>query len=87
VNAPIRVDRAGEIATVTLNNPDKLNALNLAMWKRLGEVMRELDADKALRCVVLRGSGEKAFAAGADIAEFEKTRNNSRSGKKYGNVL
>ena len=87
MNAPIRVDRAGEIATVTLNNPDKLNALNLAMWKRLGEVMRELDADKALRCVVLRGSGEKAFAAGADIAEFEKTRNNSRNGKKYGNVL
>jgi enoyl-CoA hydratase/carnithine racemase len=87
VNAPIRVDRADQIATVTLNNPDKLNALNLAMWKRLGEVMRELDADTALRCVVLRGSGEKAFAAGADIAEFEKTRNNSRNGKKYGNVL
>ena len=87
MNAPIRVDRADQIATVTLNNPDKLNALNLAMWKRLGEVMRELDADRALRCVVLRGSGEKAFAAGADIAEFEKTRNNSRNGKKYGNVL
>jgi len=87
VNAPIRVDRAGQIAIVTLNNPDKLNALNLAMWKRLGEVMRELDANKTLRCVVLRGAGEKAFAAGADISEFEKTRNSARAAKKYGDVL
>jgi len=87
VPSPIQVDRADHLAIVTLNNPEKLNALGLASWKRLGEVMRELDKDQALRCVVLRGSGEKAFAAGADIAEFEKTRNNSRNGKKYGNVL
>jgi len=86
-NAPIRVDRAGQIATVILNNPEKLNALNLATWKRLGEVMRELDADLSLRCIVLRGAGGKAFAAGADIAEFETTRNNSRNGRKYGDAL
>src|SRR5512139_1698623 len=86
-NAPIRVERAGDIATLVLNNPDKLNALNLATWKRLGEIMRELDADKTLRCIVLRGAGGKAFAAGADISEFEKTRNNSRSGRKYGDAL
>jgi enoyl-CoA hydratase/carnithine racemase len=49
--------------------------------------MRELDADKSLRCIVLRGAGGKAFAAGADISEFEKTRNNSRSGRKYGDAL
>ena len=87
VNVPIQVDRADQIATVILNNPDKLNALNLAMWKRLGEVMRELDADLSLRCIVLRGAGGKAFAAGADISEFEKTRNNSRNGRKYGDAL
>lgn len=85
--APIRVDRAGDIATVVLDNPEKLNALNLATWKRLGEVMRELDVDKSLRCIVLRGAGGKAFAAGADISEFEKTRNNSRNGRKYGDQL
>jgi enoyl-CoA hydratase/carnithine racemase len=49
--------------------------------------MRELDSDKSLRCIVIRGAGGKAFAAGADIAEFEKTRNNSKNGKKYGAVL
>ncbi|MGB5079934.1 MAG: enoyl-CoA hydratase-related protein [Burkholderiales bacterium] len=83
----ILLRRNAAIATVTLNNPGKLNALGLGSWKRLGEVMRELDADKSLRCVVIRGAGDKAFAAGADIAEFEKTRNNSRAGKRYGNAL
>jgi enoyl-CoA hydratase/carnithine racemase len=83
----VLVSGDGAIATVTLNNPEKLNALNLATWKRLGMIMRELDADKALRCVVIRGAGEKAFAAGADIAEFGTTRNNSRVARKYGEQL
>jgi len=83
----ILLAREGDIATVTLSNPDKLNALDLAMWKRLGGVMRELDADKRLRCVVVRGTGEQAFAAGADISEFAKTRNNSRVARKYGEQL
>jgi enoyl-CoA hydratase len=87
VSGEILLAREGDVATVTLSNPGKLNALGLGSWKRLGEAMRELDADKSLRSVVIRGAGDKAFAAGADIAEFEKTRNNSRSGKKYGNVL
>jgi enoyl-CoA hydratase/carnithine racemase len=83
----ILLSRDGPIATVALSNPGKLNALDLAMWKRLGEVMRELDRDKALRCVVVRGAGNEAFAAGADISEFAKTRNNSRVAKKYGEQL
>lgn len=87
MSLPIQIDRADPIAIVTLNNPEKLNALGLASWVRLGAVMRELDADKSLRCIVIRGAGEKAFAAGADIAEFDKTRNNSRNAKKYGTVL
>jgi len=83
----ILLARDGAIATVTLNNPEKLNALGLGSWKRLGETMRELDADKSLRCIVIRGAGGKAFAAGADISEFETTRKNARVAKKYGEVL
>jgi enoyl-CoA hydratase len=83
----ILLTRGGDIATVTLSNPDKLNALDLAMWKKLGEVMRELDRDKTLRCIVVRGAGEKAFAAGADISEFQKTRDNSKVARKYGDQL
>jgi enoyl-CoA hydratase/carnithine racemase len=80
-------DRAGDIATVTLSNPERLNALDLGMWKRLGQIMRDLDRDGDLRCVVLRGAGDKAFAAGADISEFAKTRSNSKVARKYGEQL
>jgi enoyl-CoA hydratase/carnithine racemase len=83
----ILVSSGGPIATVALSNPGKLNALDLAMWKRLGQVMRELDRDETLRCVVLRGAGNEAFAAGADISEFAKTRNNSKVARKYGEQL
>jgi enoyl-CoA hydratase/carnithine racemase len=80
----VYVDRDGAIATVVLNRPDKLNAMTVDMWLRLGEAMRELDADDSVRCIVLRGAGRKAFAAGADIAEFGKTRSDARAAKGYG---
>jgi enoyl-CoA hydratase len=83
----ILLERGADIATVTLSAPERLNALDLGMWKRLGQVMRELDRDKTLRCVVLRGAGDKAFAAGADISEFAKTRSNSKAAKKYGEQI
>jgi len=84
---PVLVARDGAIATVTLNHPERLNALNRAMWARLGEVMRELSADDALRCVVVRGAGDKAFAAGADIAEFAAERADSKQAKPYGKLI
>jgi enoyl-CoA hydratase/carnithine racemase len=87
MSGEILIAREGDTATVTLSNPGKLNALGLGSWKRLGEAMRELDADKSLRCVVMRGAGDKAFAAGADISEFETTRKNAKLAKKYGEVL
>jgi len=87
MSGEILLERGGDIATVTLSSPGKLNALGLGSWKQLGEVMRELDADKRLRCVVIRGAGDKAFAAGADISEFETTRRNAKTAKKYGAVL
>jgi enoyl-CoA hydratase len=79
----IRVTRDGVIATVALDNPDKLNALTVAMWRELARVMHALSADDSLRCVVLRGAGREAFAAGADIAEFATARDNVEQGKVY----
>jgi enoyl-CoA hydratase len=84
---PVLVTRDGVIATVALNNPERLNALNKAMWAGLGEAMRSLSADDALRCIVIRGAGEKAFAAGADIAEFATERADSRQAKSYGRLI
>jgi enoyl-CoA hydratase/carnithine racemase len=80
-------ERDGAIATVVLNNPDKLNSLSFGMWMRLGEVMRELEADDSVRCIVLRGAGDAAFAAGADISEFERMRANAKVARDYGNAI
>jgi len=83
----ILVQRDGPVATVTLNRPDKLNALTKPMWTRLGAVMEELSADDALRCVVLRGAGGRAFSPGNDISEFETDRSNPEQAKAYGEIL
>ena len=66
----IVVERDEPIATATINRPDKLNALNWALVAELADRLEELDADDAICCVVLTGAGERAFAAGADIAEM-----------------
>jgi len=66
----IALERAGAVATVTLNRPAVLNALNLQMLDELSAVFAELDADDALRAVIVTGAGSKAFAAGADISEL-----------------
>jgi enoyl-CoA hydratase len=84
---PVLVARDGHIATVTLNNPARLNALGKPMWEALGAAMRELSNDAGLRCVVLRGAADKAFAAGADIAEFATERADARQAKAYGALI
>lgn len=81
---PVEIARENTIATVTLNRPERLNALDRSMWEGLAQALRALSADEDLRCVVLRGAGDKAFAAGADIAEFATERANSRQAGDYG---
>jgi enoyl-CoA hydratase len=83
----VLVQRDGAIATVVLHRPDKLNALTKPMWQRLGDVFVALDGDDALRCIVLRGAGEKAFAPGNDIAEFASERSNIEQARAYGQVM
>ena len=79
----ITLTRDGAVATVSVDNAEKLNALTVAMWQELARVMRELSADEALRCIVLRGASDKAFAAGADIAEFAAVRSTREQGVVY----
>ena len=78
----ILVERDGDIATVVLNRPEKLNALTKPMWQRLGDVFLELGADDAVRCIVIRGAGEKAFAPGNDISEFDQRALQRRAGAR-----
>ncbi len=60
----------GAIATITLNRPDKLNALNYRMLNDLRDAFIALDHDYDIHCAIMTGAGDKAFAAGADISEM-----------------
>jgi enoyl-CoA hydratase len=64
------LERDGAVALVTINRPKVLNALNVATIAELDHVMRALQAEDAVRAVILTGAGEKAFVAGADINEL-----------------
>jgi len=75
------------IVEVSLNRPEKLNALTKPMWKELGAVFKKLSKNKDLRCIVLRGQGGKSFSPGNDIGEFEKQRSSSKLAKAYGVYL
>ncbi|MFV2063911.1 MAG: enoyl-CoA hydratase-related protein [Chloroflexota bacterium] len=67
---PASHDRLARVALVTIERPEVLNALDAATMGALLEALRRLDGDEACRCIVLTGSGERAFAAGADIREM-----------------
>jgi enoyl-CoA hydratase/carnithine racemase len=70
----LRLERDGQIAFVVADNPTRMNALTAAMWQALPGLLAEAQADPEVRVIVLRGSGERAFSAGADISEFETAR-------------
>ena len=69
----LRSEREGAIATVTLDRPEVLHALDAAMFNELEQVFGELANDASLRAILLTGSGERAFAAGADIRGLAET--------------
>src|SRR5260370_34313567 len=66
----ILVEREERVGVVTLNRPKELNALNFQLVSELADALEEFDRDEAIRCIVLTGAGEKAFAPGADIKEM-----------------
>jgi enoyl-CoA hydratase len=70
----LRLERDGGLAVLVLDNPARLNALTSAMWAAVPRLVAQADADPAVRVIVLRGAGGKAFSAGADISEFDSAR-------------
>lgn len=66
----ILVEKKEKIAQITINRPSKLNALNKATIEELHGAFKALQDDKSVRAIIITGSGEKAFVAGADISEF-----------------
>ena len=66
----ILVERQENVGIATLNRPKELNALNFRLVSELAQALDEFDRDDTIRCIVLTGAGDKAFAAGADIKEM-----------------
>ncbi len=66
----ILTERDGNVGIVTLNRPKELNALNFHLVGELADALTEFDRDSEIRCMVITGAGEKAFAAGADIKQM-----------------
>ena len=66
----ILIEKQDAIAIVTINRPTKLNALNKATIQELHDGFKSLNEDKSVKAIIVTGSGEKAFVAGADISEF-----------------
>ena len=71
------------VATVTFNRPERRNAITYDGWKRLQRIAEEAASDDRVRVVVFTGSGELAFSAGADIADFDRYRHDAASAKGY----
>ena len=64
------VEREGRVAILTINRPDKLNALNQQVRDEMLEALNQLETDDSVGAIVITGAGEKSFIAGADIGEF-----------------
>jgi enoyl-CoA hydratase len=74
MSGTIQVARAGHVATITIDNPTKRNAMSQAMWIAMGDAVLALSLESSLRCIVLRGAGLEAFGSGAEIDEFATLR-------------
>jgi len=77
MSGSIRIERAGALAYLVVDHPERRNALNAHMWRQLPELAAELDADREVHVIVLRGAGDEAFVSGADISEFGELRSGS----------
>lgn len=76
-------EKDGAIGWITFNNPARHNAVSLAMWQALAEIVGDYAHDDAIRVIVVRGAGEKAFVSGADISEFEEKRSSPETTRLY----
>jgi enoyl-CoA hydratase/carnithine racemase len=76
-------EKDGPIGWIVFNQPEKRNAVSQEMWEAMPEYVHDLATDDAIRVVVMRGAGEQAFVAGADISQFKERRRNMADEEEY----
>jgi enoyl-CoA hydratase/carnithine racemase len=77
------MEKDGPIGWIIFNQPEKRNAVSQEMWEQMPEYVHDLASDDAIRVVVLRGAGDQAFVAGADISQFKDRRRNMSDEEEY----
>ena len=80
------MEKDGPIGWIIFNQPEKRNAVSQEMWELMPDYVKDLAEDDAIRVVILRGAGEKAFVAGADISQFKERRRNMDDEAAYGRI-
>ena len=70
-------EKDGAIGWMIFDHPERRNAVTQEMWLQIGEILEDFAKDEAVRVVVLKGSGDKAFVSGADISQFGAQRRNA----------
>ncbi len=83
----IYLEKDGPIGWLVLNQPDKRNALSQAMWDAMPALLQQADDDADIRVLVVRGVDHKAFAAGADISEFETVHASPETSQAYNRIV
>jgi enoyl-CoA hydratase/carnithine racemase len=76
----------GPIGWLVFNNPARRNAVSMDMWQAIPEILAAYERDPAVRVIVLKGAGDKAFVSGADISEFEQNRSSPELVAKYDEI-
>jgi enoyl-CoA hydratase/carnithine racemase len=80
------LEKDGPIGWIVFNQPEKRNAVSQEMWELMPDYVKDLAADDAIRVVVLRGAGDQAFVAGADISQFKERRRNMDDEAEYSRI-
>jgi len=86
MTASILCERHDSVATVTINRPERRNAMDRSSWQSLADIFDDLSRDSGLRCVIVTGAGGKAFGSGNDISEFETLRTNAGEVRAYNDI-
>jgi enoyl-CoA hydratase len=79
-------ERDGATGWMTFSNPERRNAVSLEMWADVASILEEFQSDPAIRVLVMRGAGDRAFVSGADISQFEERRGSAEAAAAYAAV-
>ena len=82
-NPKMLMEKDGPLGWIIFNQPEKRNAVSQEMWQMVPDMVQDLEEDQDIRVIILRGAGDQAFVAGADISQFKDRRRNMEDEQEY----